>query len=122
MQIQKFLVSALCLFLMYGPTSGFSQITPNAVSTPGSQQPATPQVQPPGPANSDVIISDKVQEALVKAAPKEGSGVNVNVEVKNSIVTLTGVVADKQAKEKVGHIVRNVPGVKGVINKLETNN
>ncbi len=119
MKIQGFVTSILGAFMICTTLSAFAQAAPTT-------SPATPQVQapvhtpPPGASNADIILSDKVQDALKAAAPATGEGVNVNVEIKRGVVTLTGTVVDAQAKEKVAQLVRNVPGVKGVINKLET--
>lgn len=44
---------------------------------------------------------------------------DINFEVTNGAVTITGEVASAKEKEHVGHIVRAVPGVKDVTNALK---
>jgi osmotically-inducible protein OsmY len=118
MKNKLFFVSLLCFFFMSWSMPVFSHS--NIALSATLEKEGIPQGQAANTPNSDIFISDQVQDALKNVAPSNGTGKNVNVEIKNGVVTLTGVVADQKAKDKVGQIVANVPGVKGVINKLET--
>lgn len=64
----------------------------------------------------DQDLDEKVREALLHSPDVDHA--NVQVSVKEGIVTLTGFVVDKSSKREAGRCVRRVKGVKDVINQL----
>ena len=69
---------------------------------------------------------DSVITAIVKsklAVDNETSSANINVDTRNGVVTLTGVVTTQANKEQAERIARNTEGVTRVINNItvETN-
>jgi hyperosmotically inducible periplasmic protein len=69
-----------------------------------------------GPAISDAAITAKVKSKLL--ANSEVSGLKVNVDTKDKVVTLKGAVEDDAKRDLVYYITRNTDGVRGVNNKL----
>lgn len=66
---------------------------------------------------SNVTISNKVRSQLL--ANRTTSGINVEIETHNRIVTMTGQVKDEAEKELAYWVVRNTQGVKEVVNNLD---
>jgi osmotically-inducible protein OsmY len=64
----------------------------------------------------DDDIYDKVNRKLNDDADIHG---RIKIDVKNGVVTLTGSVGTEKVRSKAEKIVRKVPGVKDVVNKLE---
>lgn len=79
----------------------------------------TPSGQAANTPNSDMFISNQVQDALKNSATANSESKNITVETKNGVVTLTGSVTAQTTKDDIGQIVANVPGVKSVINNLD---
>ena len=44
---------------------------------------------------------------------------DVNFDVNNGVVTITGTVATREQRDKIGDLARSQPGVKDVVNSLE---
>jgi osmotically-inducible protein OsmY len=72
-----------------------------------------------GTALSDAAITAKVKSKLL--ANSEVSALKVNVDTKDSVVTLKGEVDDDAKRDLVYYITRNTEGVKGVNNNLAIN-
>jgi osmotically-inducible protein OsmY len=66
---------------------------------------------------SDDSIYDKVRIAL--ASDIDVKGGNLQVEVKDGVVTLAGAVESTAQKDKAAHIAKKVKGVKRVVNNIE---
>jgi osmotically-inducible protein OsmY len=66
---------------------------------------------------SDDSIYDKVRISL--ASDIDVKGGNLNVDVKDGVVTLGGNVENQGQKDKAAHIAKKVKGVKKVINNIE---
>jgi len=69
-----------------------------------------------GPAISDAAITAKVKSKLL--ANSEVSGLKVNIDTKDKVVTLKGEVENDAKRDLVYYITRNTDGVRGVNNKL----
>lgn len=69
-----------------------------------------------GATISDAAITAKVKSKLL--ANTEVSGLKVNVDTKNKIVTLNGQVESDAKRDLVYYITRNTEGVRGINNKL----
>lgn len=69
---------------------------------------------------SDADLTKKIKDKIGSGAFSKGYD-QVNAEVKNGIVTLTGPVNTLKDKEKVEEEVRNIKGVKGVDSKITVN-
>jgi hyperosmotically inducible protein len=68
-------------------------------------------------AIDDATITAKVKSAIV--AEPEMSALQIGVDTKDSVVTLTGVVDDPRAKLRATEIARSVAGVKDVVDNLD---
>src|ERR1035438_147338 len=64
----------------------------------------------------DDDIYDQVNRKLNNDPDVHG---RIKIDVKNGVVTLTGSVGTEKVRAKAEKIVRKVPGVKDVVNKLE---
>lgn len=65
---------------------------------------------------NDGVITDKVRQRLV--SDPEVKGYAVDVDTKDGVVTLSGKVETKIARDKAEKLAKKVSGVKSVINKL----
>jgi hyperosmotically inducible periplasmic protein len=66
---------------------------------------------------SDDAIYDKVRIAL--ASDIDVKGGNLQVDVKDGVVTLAGAVESTAQRDKAAHIAKKVKGVKKVVNNIE---
>jgi osmotically-inducible protein OsmY len=66
---------------------------------------------------SDDTIYDQVRRKLANDPDVKGAA--LEVEVKDGVVTLKGVLEKEKYKEKAEHIAAHVKGVKKVINQIE---
>lgn len=66
---------------------------------------------------SDDTIYDQVRRKLANDPDVKGAA--LEVEVKDGVVTLKGVLEKEKYKEKAEHIAARVKGVKKVINQIE---
>ena len=64
----------------------------------------------------DDDIYDKVNQKLNADIDIHG---RVKIEVKNGVVTLTGMVHTEQAKSKATKLAKKVQGVKDVVNQMQ---
>lgn len=69
---------------------------------------------------SNVTITNKVKSQLL--ANRNTSGMNIEVETNNRVVTVTGQVGNGTEKELAYWIVKNTQGVKSVIDRLDVEN
>lgn len=65
---------------------------------------------------SDDVVYDQVRIKL--SADPVAKGGAFQVEVKDGVVTLTGVAATQRQKDRAGKVAKKVNGVKQVINNL----
>lgn len=65
---------------------------------------------------SDDSIYDNVRRKLANDPDVRGG--TLEVDVKDGVVTIKGVVEKEQWKQKAEHLAKKVKGVKGVDNKL----
>jgi hyperosmotically inducible periplasmic protein len=65
----------------------------------------------------DVALTTQIKSAM--AEDKAVDALDVNVDVKNGKVTLTGLASTSAEKSRAGQIARDVRGVKGVDNQIE---
>jgi hyperosmotically inducible protein len=70
------------------------------------------------PSTTDAAITTKVKSQLL--ANPETSGLDIEVEVQESVVTLKGEVDNEIEKALAYYVVRNTSGVDHVINQLQT--
>jgi osmotically-inducible protein OsmY len=66
--------------------------------------------------NSDDQIYDQVRRKLANDPDVKGGG--FEVDVKDGVVTIKGVVEKDKFKEKAERVAKKVKGVKGVVNQL----
>src|SRR3954468_3497358 len=66
---------------------------------------------------SDDAIYDNVRRRLASDPLGEGGG--LNVDVKQGVVTLKGIVEQDKQKERATKLTRKVSGVKSVTNELQ---
>jgi hypothetical protein len=70
--------------------------------------------KPPEPRPA--IRDDELREMIVAALRDNASG--ISIEVAGGAVTLSGPIADDDAKRRVEDAARRVPGVKAIANRL----
>ena len=70
-----------------------------------------------GDALSDAAITSEVKTKFL--AEPGVSGLNINVDTNNGVVTLSGMVKSKAESQKAMTIARNSKGVKRVVNNLK---
>jgi hyperosmotically inducible protein len=68
------------------------------------------------PASDDTIY-DNVRRKLASDPLVKGGG--LNVDVKQGVVTLTGVVEQEKQKERAARLAKKISGVKSVTNELQ---
>ena len=71
---------------------------------------------PKGWQRSDESIREKVSECLERDSQVDAS--EIEVSVKDAIVTLSGKVDDRRSKRRAENMIENLPGVKDVRNEL----
>lgn len=75
-----------------------------------------------GESTPSEYIDDVALTTQIKAKMADDSAVDaldINVDVKNSKVTLTGLASNRSEKARAGQIARDVRGVKGVDNQID---
>jgi hyperosmotically inducible protein len=65
---------------------------------------------------SDDYLNDSVRQRL--AADSLVKGGNIEVDVKNGVVTLKGKVQEAKQKDKAERITKKISGVKSVVNNI----
>jgi hyperosmotically inducible periplasmic protein len=68
---------------------------------------------------SDDAIYDNVRIKLAGDRDVKGGGGTMQVEVKQGVVTLTGMVDTQRQKDKAASLTKKIKGVKQVVNNLE---
>ena len=68
-------------------------------------------------AVSDDVITDMVRRKLANDPDVKGGG--LQVDVKDGVVTLNGMVEQERYKHKAEKLARKVRGVKSVVNNLK---
>jgi hyperosmotically inducible protein len=66
---------------------------------------------------TDDYISDNVRQKL--AADQVVKGGDLEITVKDGVVTMNGKVHEQKQKDKAEHIAKRVNGVKSVVNNLK---
>jgi hyperosmotically inducible protein len=116
MKVIKTLSPALgALTLIVAFTSAWSQTTVTA-SPATEPAAASTGVTPKASGQANRALRKKIYAAIAKH--KEISAGTISVTVKGDAVTLNGSVSDGMQINKVAEIVKGVPGVTSVINKL----
>jgi hyperosmotically inducible protein len=69
-----------------------------------------------GRAIDDKVIGSKIKAKLLKEPGIRS--LNIDVDVNNGVVSLTGVVASKQQKERVMEIARTTSGTVKIIDNM----
>jgi osmotically-inducible protein OsmY len=97
----------------------FEERAPGAMSYPvdhvpqGSRSTLADEKPPePKPAVGD----DELREMIVAVLRDDATG--IAIEVSGGAVTLSGAIADDDAKRRVEDAARRVPGVKTIVNRL----
>jgi len=67
-------------------------------------------------ARADNLLAAAVNRALVR--DKSVNAGDIRVSVRDSVVTLAGTVASDDRAEHIADMVRQIDGVKGVVNNL----
>lgn len=72
----------------------------------------------PTAVNADLDIEAKVTNAILALDALRAAPAEVNVQVTNGQITLTGIVPSRMIAAEVERVARAVPGVVGVTNQL----
>lgn len=83
-----------------------------SVTTGAMASAQTPQGSPP----DDTSITEAVKQKL--QAQPETASVDINVDTRQGVVTLSGTVKTSEEKDEVLQLARNTQGVQGVEDKL----
>jgi len=68
-------------------------------------------------SHTDDYIGDTVRKQLAADAVTKGG--NLEVSVKDGVVTINGRVREQSQKDKAGSIAKHVSGVKNVLNNIK---
>lgn len=63
------------------------------------------------------MVADNIEQALVQSAALEEAD-QIQVSVKDGVVTLDGVAASSEQRSRIENVVRRVPGVNSVNNRM----
>jgi hyperosmotically inducible periplasmic protein len=85
----------------------------NEVTVASNESPMNQQTA----GNMDSQISDRLDDMVDRDQSLKNA--DVNFDVNNGVVTITGRVPTTQAKQRVGDMAKNVDGVKNVVNSLQ---
>jgi osmotically-inducible protein OsmY len=77
----------------------------------------SPQASPGGTPANDALLIQLVRGALGEDGRSRGTP-RINVSSCKFVVTLHGTVRDEEERDRIGGMVRTVPGVRGVENRL----
>ena len=132
------LVAAMLAFLSLAGTTAEAQVPPSASQPVGTQAPldrpaGKPIIAPTednpeataaeatGPiAVAQTVSDDSVRRKLEKLLPKYPGVREIEVDVDDGVVTLTGHVSDNDVRERLREFVRRVQGVNLVLNRTKT--
>lgn len=70
----------------------------------------------PGEFNHDVYLTEQVKEALMKGT--DSAGVDIQVECRNGVINLFGVVDVLSQRTQASEIVQNIPGIMEISNNI----
>jgi hypothetical protein len=104
------------------PPTGTSAASPDSTSamgagaTPSSTPPAMPGGHPAASGVDDAQITARVKAEL--AAARDLPGVQIDVDTRDGVVTLSGAVRSAAVKARAGEIARTVRGVVDVNDQL----
>jgi hyperosmotically inducible periplasmic protein len=93
--------------------------TIGATPTPGAlaQRGAPPSAGVTAAGTDDEVLKSQIKAKLQDQA---AAGLaNVDVDIKDGVVELTGVVQKPEQKQRAGQVARGVDGVRDVVNKIE---
>ena len=105
-------LTVLLLTLLMGMSHGFASVAATGIET--SLALAAEKNKAPV---SDDAISDFVRLKLASDADVKGG--SIAVDVKNGVVTLSGLVDTERALHKAERLAKHVKGVKSVVNQLK---
>ena len=111
----KYFVAAMAV--LAGGIAGCDRTTPN-VSIDLQKLPAQAelQIEKAGSTLDDAAVTSMVKTALI--AEPGVKGLAIDVDTRQNVVTLSGVVASDELREEAEPISRKVQGVKDVKNNL----
>ena len=78
--------------------------------------PAAPAADKSKPVSDD-FLNDTIRRKLASDAQIKGGA--LEVDVKGGVVTITGKLETLKLKERTEKVIKKVPGVKSVVNKIE---
>jgi hyperosmotically inducible periplasmic protein len=108
---------ALAVFAsLLAASNAWPQASGGGVAQPGSMAAASGSVSPKAARQANRALRKKVYAAL--AQHKEIDAGNLSVTAKEGAVTLGGTVTAAEQVDKVAGIVKSVPGVTSVTNRL----
>ncbi len=95
--------------------------TASAITDPTQDNPEATAAEATGPISiAETVSDDSVRRKLEKLLPKYPGVRNIDVEVDEGVVTLTGHVADAEVRDRLREFVRRVQGVNLVLNRTKT--
>lgn len=110
------LAAAIGVFLLATCAGAWSQSGQPASAAGPSASTASGAAAPANRKQADRALRRKIYAAI--GTHKEISAGNISVTAKDGVVTLNGSVTDAAQIERVQEIVKGVPGVSSVNNKL----
>jgi small conductance mechanosensitive channel len=91
------------------------------ITAPTEDNPEATAAEATGPISvAETVSDDSVQRKLEKLLPKYPGVRKIGVEIEDGVVTLTGHVADNDARDRLREFVRRVQGVNLVLNQTKT--
>ena len=84
-------------------------VSPSAVATSGARETVEPLTDP--------AITTAVKSSLL--ADPSSSGLKIDVDTKDAVVTLKGTVATEDEKTRAENVAQNTKGVSSVVNNLK---
>jgi hyperosmotically inducible periplasmic protein len=92
-------------------------VVPEPEAAPTTGVGGTPTEPGAGPVTNDASITAAVKSKLL--ADTDTSGLRINVDTKDNMVTLTGTVRTEAEKTQALTVARNTEGVKNVTDRLK---
>ncbi len=103
-------IKLLTLAIVAAATLAACTTRPVVVNTPG---PGATVVQVPVPANSNMMLTDRVRAALTAGMGTNAAGISVRVE--GTTAYLTGYVATAALREQAHSIAHGTAGITSVV-------
>ncbi len=101
--------------------SAKSESSNSAVTAPTADNPEASVAESTGPIAVTRSVNDSsIERKLDRLLPKYPGVNNINVEVEEGVVTLTGHVEDNEVRDRLRDFVRRVEGVNLVLNQTKT--